>query len=306
VTRDAASAAPIDPDRLLYDVYRPEMISAAFSLAEGPLWDPCAKHVLFTDVSAAVIDRLNDDGSITPYREDSHYANGLVFDDDGSLLAAEMNGGEGGRITRTDRAGNVTVLIDHDNDGKPLNTTDDLALRSDGTIYFTDPTFPHGKYVGFAFGNQPIYRLTPGSERELVLEGEALSPNGLDLSPDETTLYVISEFAGQVLRFDVGDDGALSNQSVFISGLSSPDSMCIDAAGNLYLGTSGGVSVVSPEGKLVGLLAMKTRQGVTNCGFGGDDGKTLYVTAWDSLWQVRNMPVEGLDWKRSQRIQCPK
>ena len=152
----------------------PKRIADTFTLAEGPVWDPCTKQLLFTDVEAQQIHTLSPDGSIGVYYEPSNYANGLAFDAQGRLLLAEMGGGMGGRITRLDRALNLEVLIDHYSACGKLNTVDDLVVRSDGTIYFSDPVIAHGNYLGFSLSAKPVYRLAPGSgQRMLVKEGQA-------------------------------------------------------------------------------------------------------------------------------------
>jgi gluconolactonase len=283
----------------------PKLVADTFTLAEGPVWDPCTKQLLFTDVEAQKIHTLSHDGAIGVYYEPSNYANGLAFDAQGRLMLAEMGGGQGGRITRLDRALNLEVLIDHDPACGKLNTSDDLAVRSDGTIYFSDPVIAHGNYLGFSLTAKPIYRLAPGSgERMLVKEGQASLPNGVRLSPDEHTLYVVGYLEGRVRRFDVAADGSLSESAPLATGLSTPDSLCVDAAGNVYVGVSRGLSVLRPDGSAVALIPIPSSSGTTNCAFGGEDGKTLFITAWTSLWQLDAMPIPGNDWARNRDMPC--
>ena len=301
---DSDADVSLERTDLLAASRRAELVGAGFSLTEGPVWDPCGKRLLFTDVNAELILQLRGARDISVYRERSNFANGLAFDRDGALLAAEMGGGRGGRITRTDRAGRVELLIDRTPFGFPLNTTDDLALRSDGTLYFSDPTIPHGAYLGIPLGTERLYRLTGQSPRTLVAEDETFLPNGVDLSPDENTLYAVGYLLGEVLSFHVAQDGALSEPQVFTAGLNAPDSMCLDVAGNLYIGTREGLAVVRPNGTSPGTILLPTAAGVTNCAFGGDEGKTLFVTAWDTVWRIPGMPIVGLDWQRNRSIAC--
>jgi gluconolactonase len=153
--------------------------------------------------------------------------------------------------------------------------------------------------------------LKPGAT-SLVNVGMVGGPNGIRLSPDEKTLYVNGFGAGTISAFDVADDGTATKRSAqFASGLSNPDSMCLDAAGNLYVGVSSGLQVFRPNGEKVKLVRVDvsagecTISGVTNCGFGGEDGKTLFITTWKTVVKIDNMPIPGLDWKiGKQRAVC--
>lgn len=284
----------------------PALIANTFSLAEGPVWDPCTKRLLFVDVEARQIHTLESDGSVGVYFEPTNYANGLAFDPQGRLLMAEMGGGKGGGISRLNRALELETVINHDPACGMLNTTDDLVVRSDGTIYFTDPVIAHGNYLGFSLTAKPIYRLEPGSGRRvLVREGQASLPNGIRLSPDETTLYAVGYLEGRVRRFAVAEDGSLTEAATpFATGLTTPDSMCVDAAGNLYVGVSRGLQVFRSDGSAVTLIPIASSSGTTNCAFGGEDGKTLFITAWSSLWQLDNVPIPGNDWERNRDMPC--
>jgi gluconolactonase len=283
------------------NVGTPEKLSEDFSLAEGPVWDHCGKRLLFTDINKNAIYQLNGASEISTYRENVNYPGSLAYDADGRLNVAELGGGQGGRIERIELDGSVTVLANQTPGGQKLNTTDDLTLRSDGTIYFTDPVIPHANYTSFSFSQLPIYRLS-SADQPLVQEFQTWMPNGIELSPDEKTLYVNNSL-GQVLQFDVNPDGSLTNERTLIAGLTGADSGCMDVKGNLYVGISGGLAVVSPQGERIGTIDIDANA-VTNCAFGGEDGKTLYVTAWTSLWRVTNLPIEGHDWQLNKRIKC--
>jgi gluconolactonase len=282
----------------------PVRLSADLSLAEGPVWDHCQKKMLFTDVEAKVIHTIEADGTIGVFRMGTNYTNGLAFDMQGRLLQAEMGGVAGGRVTRIEKDGMLTVLADKTPRGGTLNTTDDLIVRSDGTIYFSDPIIAHGNNLSVSITSKPLYRIPADMPGMPVQEGTLSLPNGVDLSPDEKVLYVAEYLGGVVSRFDVGADGALSGQKTFLGGLTNPDSMCLDAAGNLYIGVSQGLVIARPDGMRIKTITMQTNKGVTNCGFGGEDGKTLYITAWASLWKLENMPVPGLEWTINKRAAC--
>lgn len=283
----------------------PILISNAFRLAEGPVWDVCGHRLLFSDVNGNVIHQLVPGAPISVFLSNSNYANGLAFDAQGGLLLAEMGGGRGGRITRLDSARIRQVLVDRNPLGGVLNTSDDLAIRSDGTIYFTDPIVSHGAFLGLPIGTYPLYRLEVGpAPRQLVTESRWALPNGVDFSPDEKTLYMVDYLGGTVQQFAVAADGALALEAPLATRLTNPDSACLDAAGNIYVGVSSGLLVLRPSGERVALIPIPSAQGTTNCGFGGEDGKTLYITAWTSLWRIPGMPIPGLDWTVNQRIDC--
>jgi gluconolactonase len=286
------------PALKMEDLGVPVQVASGFGLAEGPLWDPCGKQLLFTDTTANIVHTLSPDDELGVFMEDTDNANGLAFDIDGSLILAQM-GGAPGHIARRSADGSVEQL----GPAQPaLHTPDDVIVRSDGTIYFTDGDFP--PIGSFNFGALPIYSLAPGAD-EFVNQGMVMGPNGIEFSPDEATLYVDAYFEGTVVKFDVAADGSTSNRSVFASGLTTPDSLCVDAGGNLYVGVSTGLAVFRPDGTPVGLIPVAGAQGVTNCAFGGKDGKTLYITAWTIVLKLEAMPIPGLDWVvNRKRVQC--
>jgi gluconolactonase len=273
-------------------------------LAEGPLWDHCQKKLLFTDVNQNAMYTIAADGTFALFRMDTNYTNGITFDMTGRLVHAEMGGLGGGRVTRREKDGTLTVLADKTPRGAKFNTIDDVIVRSDGTIYFSDPVIPHGPNSASSITSKPLYRLPPGMPAMPVLEAMLALPNGVDLSPDEKVLYVAEYQGGVVARFDVAEDGSLSGRKTFVGGLTNPDSMCLDAAGNVYIGVSQGLAIVRPDGTRIKTVAMQTNKGVTNCEFGGEDGKTLYITAWQSVWKLENMPIPGLAWTKNARIAC--
>jgi gluconolactonase len=289
------------------DFGAPKVISTAFSLAEGPVWDHCGNQLLFVDVNSAQIHMFTLGGQVGVYMEMTNYSNGLVFEPDGNLLMAEMGNGKGGRISRLHRDKTVEVLIDHDPMGAKLNTTDDLALRSDGTIYFTDPIISHGTYVNdlASVSVQAFYQLKPGTgTREVVKMGMATLPNGIKFSPDEKILYLDGMFDNTVFKYTVAPDGSLTAAGSLVTNINRPDSLCVDAAGNLYVGTTEGLRIVRPDGSNVTTIPIQSSKGTTNCGFGGPDGKTLFITAWTTLAEVDNVPIPGNEWVKNQQIPC--
>jgi gluconolactonase len=266
-----------------------------FTLAEGPLWDPCEHRLLFVDVVASKIYSLAN-GQISVFLSNTNNTNGIAFAPDGSLIMAQM---KPGHVAKRDKSGNITML---DPPGALLHTPDDVIVRSDGIVYFTDGDFPPVGNVDLA--PLPVYAILPGAS-QLSNGGTVAGPNGIELSPDEKTLYVDAYFQGAVVKFSVNSNGTITKGASLTTGLTNPDSLCIDAAGNLYVGVSTGLQVLRPDGTRVALIPIQSTQGVTNCTFGGDDGKTLYITAWTSIWQVPNMPIPGLEWMENrQRLGC--
>jgi gluconolactonase len=293
----------------------PTMVATGFSLAEGPLWDHCNHVLLFSDVDNAVIHRLTPPSTVDVFRMNTNYANALAYDPQHRLVMAQMGPDTAsGRIARVGASGMDEVIVDKGPMGIALHASDDLVILSDGTIYFTDPEFAHGPCSSLGcsdlLSQLPIYQVTPAGV--ITLQGMTTGPNGIDISPDEKTLYVNSYFGGQTLRFSIGAGGALTPGMPLAVGLTNPDSMCVDAGGNVYVGVSTGVAVFHPDGTPVTTIPMNVppepggtnRYGVTNCGFGGDDGKTLYMSAWSDLWKVENMPIPGLDWVMNKDKPC--
>lgn len=267
---------------------------------EGPAADAHG-NLYFTNVPAEKI--LKWDGkSLTTFRENSNKANGLYFEPDGSLLACE---GGAYRVTRTNmKTGEITVLANSYNNF-PLASPNDLCCDAAGRIYFTsrpggeDPTK----------GNvNAVYRIDPdGRLTQLLKWPDIHMPNGIVISPDNQTLYLIEAHPDadrnrNILAFDLGSDGSLTNRRTLINFYPgrSGDGMCIDSKGNLYvaaglhatrktsetLDTRPGIHVISPEGKL--LAFMQTPEDtITNCTFGGPDLKTLFVACGTKLVSIR-------------------
>jgi gluconolactonase len=299
-------ASPVDAGLSLG---KPKLISKGLTLAESPVWDHCGQRFLLVDVEKRAIHAYVPGGAITKAFGPTNYANGMIYDSDGSLLLAEMGGGAGGRITRLLDGGVAEVLADKSPSGAKLQTSDDLTLRSDGTLYFTDPIISHGPYLGSlsALGVQSFYRLSPpgpDGQRTITKAGDALQPNGIRLSPDEQLLYVSAYLEGRIKRYRVAADGALTEDGALVTGLTNPDSMCLDAAGNVYIGTKQGLQVIRADGKRLGVITIPSADGTTNCAFGGPDGTTLLVTAWTSVYLVEGLPIPGLDYLQNQGLPC--
>ncbi|MFN2375111.1 MAG: SMP-30/gluconolactonase/LRE family protein [Candidatus Binatia bacterium] len=226
----------------------------------------------------------------------------MANDINGDLLTCEH---ASRRVSRTDSM-DVVTTVTGDFGGDQYHSPNDLAVRSDGTIYFTDPQYgigDHGQPVELGFNG--LFRVAPGGMVTAAwMGGLAAGPNGVVLSPDEDVLYMSDTAAGQVLSWDVNPDGSLSGQQTFASGLVTPDGMCMDSRGNLFVsqwGASaafGTLEVFAPDGTPWGYVPVG--HSPTNCGFGGADATTLYITAHEGfmsnvagLYSV-SVPVAGL------------
>ncbi len=280
------------------------VISNQFLFTEGPVWDPASEVLFFTDINADVVYRLKLPDTLDVAADHVGNADGLALHPEGYLIGAGFVSRD---IWKFDGTKVTSVVQDYR--GRKLNSPDDLIARSDGVIYFTDPTFGIDGSQGFTaqvpeLCFQGVYRLTSTA---LYLEDSSTGgPNGVNFSPDEKTLYVSYTGSGQIFSFDVARDGALSNKQLFATVLL-PDSMCVDAGGNLYAATFSGITVYDPKGKQLGVIATPG-QVPTNCAFGGPDQRTFFITARtglagtptkgnSSLLRVDGMPVPGMPGK---------
>jgi len=262
-----------------------ELVADGFVFTEGPTWRSAEQRLLFSDIPANTIYQLTPPDDVVVFRADSGEANGLDSDVDGLLLAAEH---ANRRVSRTLANGTV-VTVASEYLGDPLNSPNDIAVRSDGTIYFTDPPYGINPATQQVLEFNGVFRVAPNGDLSAEWEGaKSTRPNGLVLSPDESVLYVADSTAG-VMVFDVNADGSLSNERAFIETLPIADGMAIDAAGNLFVTTSTGVQVFDRAGEPWGTIVVPDGRAPANCAFGGEDARTLYITARQALYEVRLM-----------------
>jgi len=234
----------------------------------------------------SAVDRLTPSSTVEVLVADSG-SNGMALDRDGSLLACSHK--VQGIVTIDTATSAVTMIVNTDSSGKHFNSPNDLTVRTDGTIYFTDPDYQLGSTRTSETGIKGVYRVSP-SRQVTLIDGTFGEPNGIALSPDESTLYVADMNANAIRKFTVAADGTTSAKTNFAT-VTNPDGVAVDCAGNLYFASNSGgkVVVLSPTGAQLGTIAVAS--GVTNLAFGGVDHKTLYISAGMSLYSVpMNVP----------------
>jgi gluconolactonase len=273
---------------------------------EGPIWTR-EGYLLFSDIPGNAIMKLTPDGKLSVFRKPSGYdgkdappgafvgSNGLTLDKQGRLIICEQGNR---RVTRLEKDGKITVLADH-YEGKRFSSPNDVVVKSDGAVYFTDP--PHGlakedddpaKELKF----NGVYRVAGGKVQ--LLTTELNRPNGIAFTPDEKYLYLGNSSSKRRLwmRFEVQPDGSLANGKVFVEATSSPeegvpDGMKVDKKGNIYAAGPGGLWLMSPQGKHIGTIVLPSAP--SNCNWGDKDGKTLYITTGIGVYRVR-LSIEGV------------
>ena len=291
-----------------------EAVTAVTTVAftEGPTADD-EGNVYFTEIMNQRILRAAPNGAVTIFREPSNSANGLIIDAQGRLVACEGAAMRGNnvhgkshlaptavlkpRVTRTDlKTGKLEVLADG-YEGKPFNGPNDVTFDAKGRLYFTD------------LNGGAVYRIDEDKKlTRLIRTPEIQRPNGISITPDDKTLYLVEANGAQngarlIRAYDLQPDGSLQNMRVhysFYPGRSA-DGLCMDTQGNLYaaaglhqrrgtsetLDTKSGIHVINSEGKLTRFISVP-EDTITNCAFGGPDWKTLYVTAGKGLYSIRN------------------
>lgn len=233
----------------------------------------------------AMIRRLSPPAAFSVFAPSSN-SNGLALDAEGRILAATHDN-QG--LSWFDAATGARTPIEVRSSGKHLNSPNDLAVRSDGTVYLTDPDYQRGARAEEA--KKGLYRLRPplmasGTNEASLIDGTLTQPNGVALSPDEKTLYVGSS-GPEIWKFAVAADGSLSDRTKFAE-TGPSDGLTVDCAGNLYV-TSGEVEVFAPDGTRLGGIALDGTP--SNVAFGGSDRKTLYITAGAQLYSIQmNVP----------------
>ncbi len=257
-----------------------ELIASDFGFLEGPVYRSDEDALYFSDIAANTIFRRGADGIIAPFRENQP-TNGLVFDSQNRLLIATQSGRT---LSRLDESGSIMVLADRFNEAL-LNSPNDIALHTNGDVYFTDPPYgidPELSDVGCA----GVYRLqADGNLSRFWCNGIDTRPNGIAFSPDQETLYVAFTRSGQILRWSVAQDGSTGEMDTFVTTAGGADGMVIDGNGNLFITSRAGIEVFAADGTRWGEISVPEQ--TTNCTLGGAEGKTLFITGRTSLYSVQ-------------------
>ena len=263
-----------------------EHLVARLGFAEGPVWR--GDHLLFTDIPSSRIVRFEmaEEGPVvTTFRYPTGNANGMTLDAQGRLITCEHTYR---RVTRTEHNGDVTPLATR-YQGRRLNSPNDVVVKSDGSIYFTDPPYGlmggrQGKELDF----NGVYRIGPDGDLSLIIR-DMEGPNGLAFTPDESRLYVADSRERLINVFDVNADGSVSNGRKFADVQADeegvPDGMKVDIDGNVYSTGPGGLWIFNPAGTLLGRLF--TPEVPANCAWGDDDWSGLYLAARTGLYHLR-------------------
>ncbi|MEM6495624.1 MAG: SMP-30/gluconolactonase/LRE family protein [Pseudomonadota bacterium] len=264
--------------------------------AEGPVWFGDGRYLLWSDIpNNRILKWEEETGEVSVFRKPTDFSNGNTRDRQGRLVTCQH--GER-RVVRTEYDGCITVLMDS-YQGNRLNSPNDVVVKSDGTVWFTDPLFGIlGNYEGYKSEsevNPNVYRLDPETGEAIVVADDVLGPNGLAFSPDESILYII-ESRGvpnrKILAYDVSADGkSITNKRVFVdSGKGTPDGFRVDIEGNLWCGWGmgdpelDGVAIFAPDGDQIGRIKLPER--CANVCFGGLQRNRLFMAASQSLYAL--------------------
>jgi gluconolactonase len=290
------SHVAVDPAfRRLIDEHAPvRQACSGFTFTEGPIWHPTEHHLLFSDMPADVR-RKFDRAGVREVARPANKCNGLTYDANLDLLICEHATSS---VVRLKADGTREVLATHFQ-GRELNSPNDICVKSDGSIYFSDPWYGRMPVYGVErerqLGWQGVFRIRPGArpgeEPQLVVDRYTFTqPNGLCFSPDEKLMYVNDTEQANIRVYEVAADGSLRNGRIFASGLKDallhgvPDGMKCDAEGNVWCTAPGGVWVFSAAGRLLGKVAVP--ENPANLHWGGPDWRTLYVCATTSVYAI--------------------
>jgi gluconolactonase len=272
-----------------------ERLGTGFTFTEGPLWHPDG-YLLFSDMPGDARRRWDEENGVQEVANPSNKGNGMTWDLDGRLLVCEHVTSSVVRMDPDGKGGGREVLATH-YDGKELNSPNDVVVKSDGTIYFTDPTY--GRMPGFGIEReqdldfQGVYRIPPGGGDLQLLIDDFVQPNGLCFTADEKTLYINDTDRAHIRAFDVQDDGTIANGRVVAEGIGSGDlaigdlvdGMKLDERGNIYVTGPGGVCVFDPEGSQLGTIEVP--ENVGNINWGGPDWNWLFIAASTSMYRTK-------------------
>lgn len=262
--------------------------------AEGPVWWHEGGYLLFSDIHNDRRMKYQPGVGVSVFQTPTNRANGLTRDQQGRLIACEN---AARRVTRHEHDGSITVVA-NSFQGKRLYRPNDVVVRSDGCIYFTDPWTGSAAPQEWDLTASGVYRVTPDLGTKTLLTSDFAMPNGLAFSPDESMLYINNSRRGHIRAFDLAPNGTLATHTdrVFADlrgeepGV--PDGMKVDTEGNVYCGGAGGLWIMDRNGNKLGRI-VHGASATTNLAFGGDDWKTLFFTTRNELGAVK-LKISGI------------
>lgn len=254
---------------------------------EGPVYVPAARHLLFSDIPNNRVLRYNDcDGSISVFESPSNFSNGHTLDRQGRVISCEHFTR---RVTRREHNGQLTVIASS-YDGKRLNSPNDVIEASDGSIWFTDPSYGisteyEGARTESEIGSKNVYRCSPDGSLTVVLS-DFIQPNGLAFSPDETTIYIVDSGAkpAKLVAFDIDNDKLTNSRILGKLDSGIYDGLRVDRHGNIWTSAPDGVHCITTDGTLIGKIRLP--EVVANVEFGGVAGNRLFICATRKLFAV--------------------
>ena len=274
-----------------------EQLATGFTFTEGPIWNPAGQYLLFSDMPGDTRRRWDEQNGIEVIASPSNKGNGMTLDANGRLIVCEHSTSSLVRMDPDGKNTNREVLASH-YEGQELNSPNDVCVKSDGTIWFSDPWYGRMPVFGVErereLGWQGVFRVGPdGGDPVLVVDkDEYEQPNGLCFSPDESLLYINDTPKAWIKVYDVGADNTLSNGRLFFEGIGSgvieegiPDGMKCDEQGNIWVTGPGGVWVISADGEHLGTVQVPENTG--NLTWGGADWRTLFIPSSTSLYAVK-------------------
>ena len=274
-----------------------EVLCGACTFTEGPIWNPEGQFLLFSDMPGDTRRRWDESSGVQVVASPSNKGNGMTLDPEGRLLVCEHSTSSLVRMDPDGMGSNREVLASH-YEGKELNSPNDVCVKSDGSIWFSDPWYGRMPVFGVErereLGWQGVFRLAPGGgDPQLVVDqDEYEQPNGLCFSPDESLLYINDTPKAWIKVYDVGSDGSLSNGRLFFEGVGTgeiekgiPDGMKCDEQGNVWVTGPGGIWVISPGGEHLGTINIPENTG--NLTWGGPDWQSLFIPSSTSLYRVQ-------------------
>ncbi len=264
-------------------------VGSGYLFTEGPIWHPVEKHLTFSDIPDNCMYRWTAEDGVVTFRRPSNMANGNVYDPEYHIVTCEH---ATSRVTRTESDGTITVLASHFK-SKELNSPNDVIVKSDGTIYFTDPAFGRREFFGKPreqeLDIQGVYRIAPEDGSLHLIADDFEQPNGLCLSLDEIRLFVNDTSRGHIRVFNLLPDGNVRGGDVWAKpegeGDGVSDGLKVDSLGNVYCTGPGGIHVFDPDATCLGVILLPEK--TANFNWGEDDMRTLFTTSSTSVYRLR-------------------